>query len=201
MSVPLHDLEDIIDRLHRFHQQGWLRDDEHGILHVVRELGNFAIHVFQERKDFRLHVRQHVVGGHAFEFAPSKSSFVDGKLLRIFLCAILGRDPFTFKAGRVSCFRPAVRGIGLLLLVEVVQPFHEQEVGDLFDRRERIGDPATPEFVPELADLVLEFSIVLKHVGGCYSNQRKTANVQDARAAVSESISFISVSPKMPRIP
>jgi len=36
--------------------------------------------------------------------------------------------------------------------MQVVQPAHEQEVGDLFDDFERIGDAARPEGVPHIID-------------------------------------------------
>ena len=43
----------------------------------------------------------------------------------------------------------------LPILGDVEEPEKHQE-GDLLDNRERVGDPALPEFEPELVDLVLE---------------------------------------------
>jgi hypothetical protein len=42
-----------------------------------------------------------------------------------------------------------------------LQPFHEQQVGDLLDGGERVADATTPEFVPELVDFIFEFGVVL----------------------------------------
>ena len=54
-------------------------------------------------------------------------------------------------------------GGGLLLQIEIIQTLHEQEVGNLLDGGERIGDAAAPELVPELVDLAFQFGVVLQH--------------------------------------
>src|SRR5205814_5591057 len=40
-----------------------------------------------------------------------------------------------------------------LQLVQCVEPPHEEQIADLLDRGERIGDPAGPELVPELVNI------------------------------------------------
>jgi len=40
-----------------------------------------------------------------------------------------------------------------LFLIQIIHPFHKQEVGNLLNGREGVGDTAGPEFVPELVDL------------------------------------------------
>ena len=42
----------------------------------------------------------------------------------------------------------------LLQGMEIVQTLDEEEEGDLLDHRERIGDPAGPEGVPDAVDLI-----------------------------------------------
>jgi len=49
----------------------------------------------------------------------------------------------------------------LTLLIQLIEPLHEQQIGDLLDGGERIADATTPEFVPELVDLAFEFGVVL----------------------------------------
>jgi hypothetical protein len=40
--------------------------------------------------------------------------------------------------------------------VQVVQAADEQQVGDLLDHLQRVGDAAGPEGIPDLVDLVLD---------------------------------------------
>ena len=42
--------------------------------------------------------------------------------------------------------------------MRLIKPAHEQEIGDLFDNFERIGDPAGPEGIPDIIDLGAEFT-------------------------------------------
>jgi hypothetical protein len=50
--------------------------------------------------------------------------------------------------------------VGLVLFagVRVIEPAHEQQVGDLLDHLERIGDAARPERVPHAVDLGAKFT-------------------------------------------
>jgi len=94
------------------------------------------------------------------ELAPAQAALCNRVLLGLFLRAVLGWYPLPFEFGGVGLAGPI--GIGLLLLVQLVEPFHEQQVGDLLNGGERIGDAAGPEFVPELVDLAFEFGVVLQ---------------------------------------
>jgi hypothetical protein len=49
-------------------------------------------------------------------------------------------------------------GLVLLQRVQVVQTAQEEQVGDLLDDLERVGDAAGPERVPDAVDLVLDFT-------------------------------------------
>ena len=115
---------------------------------------------------------QHLFGLHAFEFAPAQGALVDfvhlaiGKFFVVSfgvshpaLAAVFRRNPSAFELGGVFFTGPF--GIGLFFLVQLVQPLHEQQVGDLLDGGERVADAAAPEFVPELVDFAFEFGVVL----------------------------------------
>jgi hypothetical protein len=174
-GVALHHLENFVDGLHRFHQQHRLGDDEHGVLHVVGEVGFGTVQVFEKGEHLALHVLQHLFGLHVLEFAPAQAALVDfihfcvgvsfiGFFLAVVVpCfgAVLGWNPFPLEFGDVFFAREI--GIGLLFLVQLVEPLHEQQVGDLLDGGKRVGDAAAPEFVPELVDLAFEFGVVLQH--------------------------------------
>jgi len=55
---------------------------------------------------------------------------------------------------------PALQPGGLALLqgLQLVQSPDEQQVGNLLDDLERVGDPAGPEAVPDLVDLVADIA-------------------------------------------
>ena len=49
--------------------------------------------------------------------------------------------------------------VGLVLLerLQVVEPADEEQVGDLLDHLQRVGDAAGPEGIPDLVDLATNF--------------------------------------------
>ena len=49
-------------------------------------------------------------------------------------------------------------GLALLQGVQLVEPAEEKEIGDLLDHFERVRDPAGPEGVPDLINLVAYFA-------------------------------------------
>ncbi len=210
LRVLLHDLEDLVDGLHGLHQQRRFGDDEHGVLHVVGEVGLGAVHVLEEGEDLALHMLEHLLGLHALELAPAQGALVDFMHLGInlafvglflgvvFPCfsAVFRRYPLPFEFGGVGL--AGKFGIGLLFLVQLVETLHEQQIGDLLDGGERVGDAAGPELVPELVDLASEFGVVLQHV---LNSLWVVVRRQAARRSVSCNISLISAGLKTPRIP
>jgi hypothetical protein len=42
--------------------------------------------------------------------------------------------------------------------VQIVQPPQKQQIGDLLDDFERVGDPPGPEGVPDAVDLIAKFT-------------------------------------------
>jgi hypothetical protein len=66
-------------------------------------------------------------------------------------------------------------GLVLLQRVQVVEPAQEEQVGDLLDDLERIGDAAGPEGVPDPVDLALQFTSEHRELvrrGTCTARER-----------------------------
>jgi len=51
----------------------------------------------------------------------------------------------------------------MLLVVHVLEPLHEYEVGNLFNRRERICQAARVEYIPEFIDFAFYFMVGIQH--------------------------------------
>jgi hypothetical protein len=49
-------------------------------------------------------------------------------------------------------------GLALLQLLHVVETSDEDQIGDLLDHLERVGQTARPEVVPDAVDLVAQFT-------------------------------------------
>jgi len=76
-------------------------------------------------------VTQHFLGVHALELVPAQSAFIDGVFFCFGFIAVFRRIPFPGELGDV--FLAGKIGVGLLLLVKLVEALHEKEIGDLFD--------------------------------------------------------------------
>ena len=66
-----------------------------------------------------------------------------------------GRPPEVLLAGRedlVLDLRAEPAGLVLLEGLKVIEAPYEQQVGDLLDHLERVGDPARPEGVPDTVE-------------------------------------------------
>ena len=115
LRIPIHDHEDIVNRIDCFDEQLLLWDDEDGILHVMRKLGYGTIHVLQKWKHLTLNVRQHFGGRHMLELAPPKGSLVHRVLLGVGLLPIFRWNPFAFESSSVRLAREL--GVRLFLLI------------------------------------------------------------------------------------
>jgi hypothetical protein len=49
-------------------------------------------------------------------------------------------------------------GLALLQLLHLIEALDEDQVGDLLDHLQRVGEPARPEVVPDAVDLVAQFA-------------------------------------------
>ena len=70
------------------------------------------------------------------------------------------RPPEVLLAGAEPDALALAGASGLLLgqRVEVIQAADEQQVGDLFDHLQRIGDAARPERIPDPVDIALQLA-------------------------------------------
>ena len=94
--------------------------------------------------------REHLLGLAILEHAPAQVAIGPAAVLADAILA-LGED---HPLDRLAERRRAV----LLALLGVIQPTDEQEVGDLLDHLERVGDAAGPERIPHRIDLAPEFT-------------------------------------------
>lgn len=147
--------KDFLDDGDRALQKVGAGDEEDGVRHVPGERAAFAVEIFDEWEDLLLDVGQHKLCLHFLDVAPSQGGFVD----RVFLLNVVGQKVFTREAGNEGIARE--RGVVLALGIQIIEPLHEQQVSDLLDGGERIGDAAGPESVPELVDECFEFCVEL----------------------------------------
>ena len=82
---------------------------------------------------------------------------------------------------KIGFFDLGFEQVGLFFLgrLQVVQPFGEQQVGDLFDNRQCVGNPASRKCVPNFIDLRADFPG--DHKEPCMVQMRP--NVKDRQAA------------------
>ena len=127
-----------VDHVHRRDQEARLLDHELRVLHVLGE-GRAALELAEVREDLVAHHREHLLRRrHVPHLTPAEVLLLgpEDRLVRL-----LGE------------LRPLlVPGLG-----HVEQPREHQE-GDLLDHRERVGDPARPELLPQLVDVALELA-------------------------------------------
>ena len=120
--------------------------EEHGVLHVAAVgAGSFAVaavssaEVLDEGEDFVPDDPVHLLGGHVPEAGPTEVLPVGGK------------DGIVQDFSRAG--RPA-----FLQGLEFVEPLDEEQVGELLDDRERVGDAPGPHGVPYAVDAGFDFS-------------------------------------------
>ena len=149
VAVAHVELVELVDDLG---EQRRPRDLEAGVAHVARVGRAFAVERADEREDVLVDDAEHLRAGEMLEARPAQ--------VRIGLAALvlaLGEDaPLDRLAER--------GGLALLQLLHLVKALDEDQVGDLLDHLQRIGEPARPEVVPDAVDLVAQFAC--QHSGG-----------------------------------
>ena len=143
VAVRHRDLRDEVDDLREERRGG---DDEGGVLHVLPIVAPLATKAAEEREHVVAHDLVHLLGLEMPEPAPPQ---------------VLVRPATLVFAIRED--RPLHRflGGGRLCLgqrLQLVQAAEEEEVGDLLNDLEGVGDPARPEGIPHLVDLALQRS-------------------------------------------
>ena len=136
----------LVEQVHHLGQERRGGDGEAGILHVVGVGGAVAAQGAQKGEDVLVHDGEHVGRGKILETRPAQ----------ILVGAALGVVPLGKDAPLHRLFERG--GFVLLQRVQVVQPPQEEQVGDLLDDFERVGDPPGPEGVPDAVDLIAEFT-------------------------------------------
>jgi hypothetical protein len=112
----------------------------------MRVGGIVAAQRAQKRKDVVVHNRKHFLRFKILE--PRPAQIIVGAALRVMAC---GKD-----AALHRFLEPG--GFVFLQRVQIVEPLKEQQVGDLLDDFERIGNAARPEGIPEGINLVANVS-------------------------------------------
>ncbi len=137
---------DLVEEVDHLGEQARRGDREPRILHVVRVGGAVPPEGAEEGEDVLGHHGEHVGGGEVAEAGPAQ--VVVGALLRV---GALGED-----AALHGLLEP--EGLVELEGVEVVEAAEEEQVGDLLDDLERVGDAAGPEGGPDAVDLAAELA-------------------------------------------
>ena len=134
----------------QFCQQRRRRNGEAGALHVGG-MGAVGLgHGAQERKDVLGNDLEHGSGIAVLQPRPAHVLIGHAAVLADLVFACGKNAPLDRLA--------EPRGLALFEGVRVVQPAHEQEVGDLLDHLQRIGDATRPEGVPDVVDLGVKFA-------------------------------------------
>jgi hypothetical protein len=120
-------------------KEGGGGDCEAGVLHVLGIVGAVAAEFAEEGKDLPGDDIEHFAGVALDEEGPAEVVLIGGK-----------------EAAGERLFEAA--GFGFFEELEVVEAAEEEEVGDLLDDFERVGDAAGPEGVPDAVDLVADFA-------------------------------------------
>ena len=126
-------------------QQRRGRNGEARALHVLGVRRAVLRHISQERKNMLGHDVEHLRRRIVLEAGPAQ--LLIGHSLGV---AALGKD---------AALHGPAEGVRFVLLadLDVIQPPHEEQVGDLLDDLQRISDPARPEGIPHLIDFRAQF--------------------------------------------
>ncbi len=133
-----------VQHVHHLGQQGGGGDGEARILHVVRIGGAITAQRAQEGEDMFPQHGEHL--GRREVPEPRPAQVLIGAAARV---AALGED-----AAGHGALQPGA--LALLQAVQVVQAADEEQVGELLDYLQRVGDAAGPEAVPDAVDLAAE---------------------------------------------
>src|SRR6266545_313199 len=113
-----------------------------GVRNVAAEHLTAVLERLDERKDVVAHMVQHLFGRQMAELRPAQ--LLAGPFLAA-ACLVLSIEQ---RRGLLL----QELGIAATLFIQRVEPPHEQQVADLLDGGQRVGDAARPEAVPELVD-------------------------------------------------
>ena len=155
-----------VNHIHDLGEQHGGGDGEARVFHGKRVGGIVAAERAEEGEDVLIHDLEHFLGLEMFEARPAA----------IFVGAFLGIFAFREDAALHRFFEPG--GFILLQRVQVIEPLEEQEVGDLLDDFERIGNAAD-----EHGYLIVGIVNDLAHALSGPSGQPQCASLADEFAA------------------
>ncbi len=147
----------VVEQVHHLGQERGRGNGEARVLHVLGIGRAVAAQVAQERKDVLADYLVHLGRGEVLELAPAEF-FVGAPAVLAAAILALGKHPPLHRL-----LQP--RGLVFFQGVQVVQPAQEEQVGDLLDDLQWVGDAAGPEGIPDRIDLALDFTG--HHVGWC----------------------------------
>ncbi len=136
----------VVEQIDHLGQERGRGNGEARVLHVVGIGRAVAAQVAQERKDVLADDLVHLGRGEVLELAPAK---------------VLVRPPAVILAlGKHPPLHRLLQPRGLVFFqgVQVIQAAQEEQVGDLLDDLQRVGDAAGPEGIPDSVDPALDFA-------------------------------------------
>ena len=137
---------DLADEVDDAAEQRGRRDGEARIVHVAGIERGLAAERAQPGEEMVADEGVHLAGLAVLEAAPAEIG--EGDAL---VGLALGEDPARLIAGDGA-------GFVVLQRLKIVEPADEEQIGDLLDDLQRVGNAARPERVPELVDLVAQFA-------------------------------------------
>ena len=140
LGIPvLH--RDMVEQVHHFGQQRRGGDGKAGILHVMAVGRAIAAHGAQEGEDMLAHDRIQVPRCEVLEAGPAE----------VLVSPALGVSAFREDAMLQRLIQH--QRLALFQRMRVIQASDEQQVGDLFNHLQRVGNAARPEGIPDSVDL------------------------------------------------
>jgi hypothetical protein len=136
----------VVDEVHRFGQEGGCGDGEAGVAHVVGIRGVVAEGT-EKGKDMIPRSLVHRAGLKILEAFPAL----------LFIRHALWVVTFGEDSASEGLFE--ARSFALLDLLHLIQAFEKEEVGDLFDDLDRVGNATRPESIPDAVNLIAYFAV------------------------------------------
>ena len=150
-----------VERIHAIYHLGkgsGVGNEEDSRLHVAAVGAFFACaDVLDEFEHVLSYHLEHIVSAQVFEHVPAQAFVRDSSLLLV--GGSVGVNPeLSFGEGRVFHLAIPVACVLFFLQLLVVEHFHEEDVGHLFQHGDRVCNASHKECVPYLVYLVFDFS-------------------------------------------
>jgi hypothetical protein len=142
---------ELVELLDDLIQERGPRDLKAGVAHMARIGRALAVERPDEREHMFVEDAEHLARLEMLEFRPAQVFVGFAAFVRV-----AGfRDPIvTFGKDAPLDRLPQSGGSALLQLLHLVEALDEDQVGDLLDHLQRVGEPARPEVVPDAIDLI-----------------------------------------------